>query len=76
VIRVIAWMYLFKNYTMKDWVSFAEIYGLPLRLGKYQQGASEDDKRALMQALVQIGADAAGIIPDGTTIDFVTTEKT
>jgi len=57
-------------------VSFAEIYGLPLRLGKYQQGASEDDKRALMQALVQIGADAAGIIPDGTTIDFVTTEKT
>lgn len=76
VLRVIAWMYLFKNYTMKDWVSFAEIYGLPLRLGKYQQGASEDDKRALMQALVQIGADAAGIIPDGTTIDFITTEKT
>ena len=28
-----------------------------------------------MQALIQIGADAAGIIPDGTTIDFITTEK-
>lgn len=76
VLRVVAWMYLFKNYDLKDWVSFAEVFGLPLRLGKYQPGASESDKLALMQALIQIGADAAGIIPDGTSIDFVTTEKT
>lgn len=76
VLRVVAWMYLFKNYDIKDWVSFAEIYGLPLRLGKYQPGASDADKTALMQALIQIGADAAGIIPDGTAIDFITTEKT
>lgn len=75
VLRVVAWMYLFKNYDLKDWVSFAEVYGLPLRLGKYQPGASEEDKRALMRALVQIGADAAGIIPDGTSIEFINTEK-
>ena len=75
VLRVCAWMYLFKNYTLKDWVAFCEVYGMPLRLGKYQPGASEDDKRALMQALAQIGADAAGIFPDGTTIEFVNTEK-
>lgn len=75
ILRVVAWMYLFKNYDLKDWVSFAEIYGLPMRLGKYQPGASDADKRALMRALVQIGADAAGIVPDGTSIDFITTEK-
>lgn len=75
VLRVVAWMYLFKNYTLKDWVAFCEVYGMPLRLGKYQPGASEDDKRALMQALAQIGADAAGIFPDGTTIEFINTEK-
>ena len=69
-------MYLFKNYTLKDWVAFCEVFGMPLRLGKYQPGASEEDKRALMQALVAIGADAAGIFPDGTTIEFVNTEKT
>ena len=63
VLRVVAWMYLFKNYTLKDWVAFCEVFGMPLRLGKYQPGASEDDKRALMQALVAIGADAAGIFP-------------
>ena len=75
ILRVVAWMFLFKNYDLKDWVSFAEVYGLPLRLGKYAAGASEEDKRALMRALVQIGADAAGIIPDGASIDFITTEK-
>jgi len=75
VLRVVSWMYLFKNYDIKDWIAFCEVYGMPLRLGKYQPGASEADKIALMQALIQIGADAAGIIPDGTTIDFITTEK-
>lgn len=75
VLRVIAWMYLFKNYDVKDWVSFCEIYGLPLRLGRYAPGASDSDKSALMRALIQIGADAAGIIPDGTSIEFITTEK-
>lgn len=75
ILRVVSWMYLFKNYDVKDWIAFAEVYGMPLRLGKYQPGASEDDKIALMQALIQIGADAAGIIPEGTTIDFITTEK-
>ena len=29
-----------------------------------------------MQALIQLGADAAGIIPEGASIEFVTTEKT
>ena len=50
ILRVVAWMYLFKNYDLKDWVSFAEIYGLPLRLGKYAPGASDSDKAALMRA--------------------------
>lgn len=75
VLRVISWMYLFKNYNIKDWIAFCEVYGMPLRLGKYQPGASDADKAALMQALIQIGVDAAGMVPDGTAIDFITTEK-
>ncbi|MBV1817636.1 DUF935 domain-containing protein [Bacteroidales bacterium MSK.15.36] len=70
VLRVVAWMYLFKNYDIKDWISFCEVFGMPLRLGKYNPSASEEDKIALMEALIQIGTDAAGIIPDGTEIEF------
>lgn len=70
-------MYLFKNYTLKDWVAFCEVFGMPRRLGKYQPGAkARRTSGRCMQALVAIGADAAGIFPDGTTIEFVNTEKT
>ena len=43
ILRVVAWMYLFKNYDLKDWVSFAEVYGLPLRLGITTEKTSSSD---------------------------------
>ena len=66
VLRVVSWMYLFKNYDIKDWVAFCEVFGMPLRLGKYDTSASEDDKRQLMEALIRLGTDAAGIGPRST----------
>jgi len=75
IMRVISWMYLFKNYTVKDWIAFAEVYGMPLRLGKYNAGASDDDKDALKVALVMLGSDAAGIVPEGTSIEFIEASK-
>ena len=47
---VCAWMYLFKNYAVKDWVAFAEVFGMPLRIGKYEPGATKADREALIQA--------------------------
>lgn len=73
IARVAAWAYLFKNFGIKDWVQFCEVYGLPLRLGKYPPGASEDDKDALLAAIRAIASDAAGIIPQNMTIEFVET---
>jgi phage gp29-like protein len=71
ILRVCAWMYLFKNYGIKDWVAFAEVFGVPLRLGKYDSGASKEDKDALRAAIYSLGADAAGIISKNTEIEFV-----
>lgn len=76
VLRVVSWMYLFKNYDLKDWVSFCEVFGMPLRLGKYTAAASEADQRALMEAIYSLGTDAAGIIPDSTMIEFIESNKT
>lgn len=76
IMRVAAWMYLFKNYDVKDWVAFCEVFGMPLRLGKYNAAASEDDKKSLMQAIIQIGTDAAGIVPDTADIQFIESNKT
>lgn len=68
--RVLAWPFLFKNYAARDLAEFLEIYGLPLRLGTYPSGASKEEKSTLLSAVVNIGHDAAGIIPEGMMIDF------
>jgi phage gp29-like protein len=68
--RVLAWPYLFKHYSVRDLAEFLEIFGLPLRLGKYPAGASDAEKQALLRAVVGIGHNAAGIIPAGMAIDF------
>jgi len=75
ILRVCSWMYLFKNYSLKDWVGFMEVFGIPLRLGKYASGASESDKDALIAAISSLGSDAAGIISKNTEIEFVEAVK-
>jgi len=73
IARAAGWAYLFKNYVLKDWVTFAEVFGQPLRLGKYSPGATEADKQALLSAVANIGTDAAAIIPESMLIEFVET---
>jgi phage gp29-like protein len=68
--RVLAWPYLFRNFSARDLAEFLEIYGLPLRLGKYPAGANEQEKATLMRAVVNIGHAAAGIIPQGMDLEF------
>lgn len=68
--RQLVWPYLFKNYSVGDLAEFLEIYGIPIRIGKYPSGASDKEKMTLLRALVGIGHNAAGIIPAGMELDF------
>ncbi len=68
--RLVAWSFLFKNYSIKDWVGFMEAYGLPLRVGRYGPNASKEDKDALFRAVANIGTDAAAILPESMRIEF------
>jgi len=71
VLRVVGWMYLLKNFALKDWAAFNEVFGMPLRLGKYDNTASPADREALVQAIRNLGSDAAGVISKSTEIEFV-----
>jgi phage gp29-like protein len=71
VLRVVGWMYLLKNYALKDWASYNEVFGMPLRLGKYDPGASPADRDSLVRAIRNLGSDAAGVISKTTEIEFV-----
>lgn len=69
--RVAAWMCLFKNYSLKDWVTFAEGFGQPLRMGKYPSSSNQKERDTLLEAVSMIGVDRAAIIPDSMMIELV-----
>lgn len=71
IARAAAWAYLFKNYGLKDWVAFAEVYGQPVRVGKYGPGALPEDVEILKEAVASIGSDAGAVIPDSMLIEFI-----
>lgn len=73
--RCVSWVWLFKNFSLKDWVSFGEVFGQPYRVGKYQPNATKEDKTALLRAVASIGSDAAAIIPEGMLIEFIEAAK-
>lgn len=73
--RAAGWAYLFKNFALKDWVAFAEVFGQPYRIGKYHPSATAEDKAKLLRAVANIGSDAAAIIPEGMVIDFLEAQR-
>ncbi len=73
--RLAAWAWMCKGYTVKDWLAFAEVFGMPLRMGKYGPGASEADKNVLRMAVANLGTDAAAIFPESMQIELVEAAK-
>ncbi|MCB2256631.1 DUF935 domain-containing protein [Pseudomonas chlororaphis] len=68
--RLAAVAYMCKAWTWKDWMGFADIFGMPMRVGRYGTGASKEDIQTLMSAVANLGSDAAAVIPDSMRIDF------
>lgn len=71
LVRTLALPHLFKHFSERDLAELLEIYGIPIRVGKYPVGAGGDEKRALLQAVTQIGHNAAGIMPMGMQIELL-----
>lgn len=72
--RLAAWAFLFKFYGVKDWATFAESYGQPLRLGKYDASATPKDIDILFNAVAMIGTDCAAVVPKAMEIEFIKAE--
>ena len=68
--RMLAWPYLFQNYALGDLAQLLEIYGIPARIGKYPRNSSDKERKTLLRAVMSLGSNAAGIIPEGMEIDF------
>ena len=70
VARVAAWAYLITSYTLTDWMAFCEVFGLPWRIGRYGPNATDEEQRTLLNAVVNLGSDAAAVVPESMRIDL------
>lgn len=69
--RVALWSWMFKMFTARDWALFVQRYGQPIRVGRYGQSASAEDKKTLWNAVRSIAGDMAAIIHESTKIEFI-----
>lgn len=71
IARIAAWGWMFKAFTQRDWAIFAQTYGQPVRIGKFDSAASDADRNTLYRAVANIAGDCAAIVPKGMEIEFV-----
>jgi len=71
--RVTSIAYLAKHFAIKDWLVFAEVFGMPVRIARYQPTATEKEKRELLTMLRQLGADATGIFSKAVEVEIMQT---
>jgi phage gp29-like protein len=62
--RTATWWALFKRLSARDWVIFAERFGLPYVTGEYDERASDEDKAVLAKAAQSLGKDGSAIFSE------------
>lgn len=70
LLRVTSLAYLAKHFAIKDWLIFAEVFGMPVRIARYAPNATPEEKRELLDMLRQLGADATGIFSRAVDIEI------
>lgn len=73
--RLVATLYMLKGYTLKDWWAFAEVFGMPIRVGKYGTNATDEEIGTLVNAIANIASDAGAAIPESMQLELVETAK-
>ena len=70
MLRTASWFALFKRWSWRDWVIYAEKFGIPLVIGKHDPNASEDEKAQLEETVQDIGEAGQATMSNNTEIDI------
>ena len=64
------WPVVFKNGSLKFWVNFTEKYGMPILMGHYGRGGSQEDADKLADALASLIEDAVIVAPEDINLEL------
>lgn len=68
LMRNCLWWSTWKLLAVRDWMIYAERFGLPYVTGQYDETISDDDKEVLRQAVRDLGSDGFAIFSDAAKI--------
>ena len=70
LLRTATWFSLFKRWSWRDWVIYAEKFGIPLVIGKHDPNATEDEKEQLETTVEDIGEAGQATMSNNLEIDI------
>ena len=71
LLRATAMAYLGKHYALKDWMVYTEVFGMPVRVARYEPSATPEEKRELLRMVESLGGDAAAIVSKAVELEFI-----
>lgn len=72
MLRTVAYWAVFKRLAVRDWLVFAEKFGIPMITGKYGENSSEATRKALQDAIDALGTEGRAILAADATIEIHT----
>ena len=71
-LRPAMYLTILKHFNILDWARFNELFGTPLRVGKFDPLLSSDKGVDILKTAVKnLGADASAVIDNTTQIEFI-----
>lgn len=70
-----AFIYLTSQLAVTDWITFCEIFGMPIRVARYQPQATTAEKRELATWMKNLGTKAWGIVSRAVNLEIVETSQ-
>jgi SPP1 gp7 family putative phage head morphogenesis protein len=75
LLMIAAQYVIYKRGGFGDWAQFAELFGMPFRVGKYDQ-YDVDSRNKLSSALETMGGAGHVVIPNNTNLEFINNNNT
>lgn len=70
LMRTLAWPYIYRNAGIQGLAEMLEIYGMPIRIGKYPAGTGKTERNELLRAVTTLGRNGGGVMPDSMSMEI------
>lgn len=71
LLRASALLFLAQNLSLKDWLIYSQIAGMPVRVAQFEPGTPDDDKDKLLRMLERMGTDAVAVLSKNVELKFL-----